>query len=194
MGDIFKPSVETKQPKSQATPLSGDILEWLRSTFQGGVGGDTLGQGIGAPQQAAGENISDFIAGSKDLEAFNEMLGPLRKSFGRETQRGEAAIKESMGALGNRFSTSTQKNVGQFRGERASQIESLIADMFLRNQSNLLGAIGQQQQFGIQNLQPFFDFAGLGILPEDLLVGDSPFSQIANPLAQGAGAFFGAGG
>jgi len=240
MGDLFKPQVDSRQPKSQATPLANEMLAFLMqqmgggppespqdkrsrvlgatqgaqgglgtkihafgqalggggSSFAGGTPGSEFGTGLSGPTRAAGGNIADFIKNASSMEAFNEMLGPLRKSFERETQKGEASIKESLGATGNRFSTAVSGQTGQHRQERGNALDQIIAQMFQQNQGNLLGAIGQQQAFGQQNLQPFWDFAGLGILPEQTIVSDSAASQwlkAAGGAASSAAAVVGGG-
>ena len=106
-------------------------------------------------------------------EQFAELIAPLQELFNKQTDRGVAATKEGISAVGGRFSASSQRQEGRQRNERAGELDALISNLFFQQQDQLLNALGAQQTFGMQNLQPFLDFAGLGILPENTTVSDS---------------------
>lgn len=127
-----------------------------------------LGTGVGAGQKAAGRNVQDYISARGDMGAFEELMGPLRKVFQAETDRGAAQIRESFGATGNRMSTGLAREEGLFRGESADRLNALMSQLFLGEQSNLLNAIGLQGQLGKEAIAPVFSLASMGILPEEL--------------------------
>ena len=181
---FLKPEVEGFQPKSQATPLSGDILSMLRGLMSGGQFGEPIGPG----QQAAAGGIQDFISARETPDQFLELMGPLRESFNRETGRIQAQQKETFGGLGNRFSTSLARETGRVGRERGTDLDAMISQMFLQDQGSLLQALGMQQQFGQQATQPFFDCAKLGIVPEEPVVTDSPWTTLLQILTEAAGA------
>ena len=176
---IFKPQIEKESVESQATPLAGDVLQMLIQQLTGG----TAGEGFG-PQQRAGGSIQQFIDARADPAKFLELMAPLREAFNLQTDRSAAQTREGFGAQGARLSTSLARTEGRQRGERDIQLDSLISQMFLADQGNLLRAIGAQQEFGTQNLAPFFNLAGQGIFPENTIIQDSQFSQILKPLLQ----------
>ena len=175
MGNLTKPKVRTKQPKSQATPLSEDILGMLRGMMSQGGFGDP----ISSTQKAAAGGTQDFIDARKDTDAFNELMGPLRKAFEVDTDRAAAGQRESLGMLGGRFSTGLAREEGRLRGERATELDAMISQMFLQEQSNLLGALGLQSQQGQSFMQPFMDFGKMGIFEENMFIEDSPWDRYA---------------
>ena len=179
---FLKPDIEAHQPKSQATPLSSDILQMLREAIKGG----TFGEGLGSQQKAAGEGVERFIGARETPEQFLELMGPLREQFARETERGVAGQRESLGLTGNRFSESLLREEGRFRRERGTDIDALMSNLFLQDQGNLLSALGLQGQLGQQATQPFFDFASLGIRPEETVVSDSPWVTFFKLMTEGA--------
>jgi hypothetical protein len=220
---FLKPDITTQQPRSQATPLATDVLGWLQSQFaQGtggtatpaktgsgggiidllrgtasgtvGTGGTGLGTGLGEMQQMAGDYINQFILSRLNPESFAALAAPITEAFNRETDRGAAQLRESLGAMGNRFSSSLTREEGRFRGERQQDISTQLANMFAQEQANLLGAIQLQQLFGEQNIAPFLQFAGLGIQPEQTVVTDNPWMQLLNLGGQAGAAYLGRGG
>lgn len=139
--------------------------------------GPDFGGGFGKGQIAGAEGIQDYISARQTPDQFAELMDPLRKMFDIETERAAAAQKESLGMTGNRFSTSLAREQGRLRGERATQLDALMSQLFLGEQGNLLQALGMQHQMGSEAIEPFFQFAEMGILPEQLYKQDSAWKR-----------------
>lgn len=179
----MQPNVESREVKSQATPLAGDVLDVLRKQITGG----TFGEGFGPLQREAGTAIQQFTHNRADPANFAKLMGPLREMFNTQTDRGAAQVREGMGAAGNRFSTSTMREEGRFRGERANALDAQIGQMFQESQNQLLQGLGMMQNFGAQNVNPFFQMASQGINPENQIVTEDPIMQILKLAAPVAG-------
>ena len=186
---FLKPNIETRQPTSQATPLSQDVLSILRQAISGGNMSDTA---LTPEQKAASEGVSSFIASRQSPEMFNQLMGPLREAFGLQTEKDVAATRSGFSATGNRFSRSMMREEGRVRNEANTNLNAQLSKMFLDEQTNLLGALQLQQGMGMQNLQPFLDFAGLGVLPQQTFVTDNPWMTLLSGVIQGAGQAVGA--
>lgn len=141
-----------------------------------------FGDPLGALQTEAASGVQDFIGARETPEQFLELMGPLRDVFNRQTDLDAAQTKESLGQSGNRFSTAVPSLIGRQRGERATQLDALMSQAFLQEQGGLLQALGMLQGFGQEATRPFFDFAKMGILPEQTVVQDSPFVTGAGVL------------
>ena len=185
---FLKPDIESKEVKSQATPLAENVLTRLMALLSEGG----LGTPIGPGQTAAAGGIQDFIGARETPEQFLELMGPLREVFNRETGRIQAQQKETFGQIGSRFSSSLAGETGRVGRERATDLDAMISQLFLQDQGSLLQALGMQQQFGQQALDPFLQMAGLGISPDQTIVSDSPFVTYMKLVTQGAEAAAGA--
>lgn len=139
--------------------------------------GPDFGGGFGKGQIAGAEGIQDFISARQSPEQFAELMGPLRKMFDIETERAAAAQRESLGMTGNRFSTSLAREQGRLRGERSTELDALMSQLFLGEQGKLLQALGMQHDMGTAAIEPFFRFAEMGILPEQLYKQDSAWKR-----------------
>jgi len=188
MGDWLKPNIDTKQPKSQATPLSQDVLNLLRQAIAGG----NMGAPMSATGKAAETNLSSFISDRQTPEMFNELMGPLREAFGLQTEKDVAKTREGMSMMGNRFGTPMAREEGRVRSEANINLNDQITKLFMGEQANLLKGIGMQGDMATSNLQPFYDFAGLGILPENQFVTDNPWMTIIRELIKAGGTVAGA--
>ena len=69
----------------------------------------------------------------------------------------------------------------------------LAGNLFNQDAARLLQGINLLQNFGTQNLAPFFQLAQMGILPEQTIVGDSPLSSITGLLSGAGGLLTGLG-
>jgi len=102
-------------------------------------------------------------------------MEPIRGASEFQTERDVADTREGFSVLGGRFSSPLASAEGQVKAERGANLDSLISQMFLADQGNLLNAINSMHQQGSQNVAPAFQMAGLGINPENTIVSDSPF-------------------
>ena len=190
---FLKPDIESREVKSQATPLAEGVLSRLMTMLtEGGQLGDPIGPG----QTAAAAGVQDFITARETPDQFLELMGPLRDVFNRQTDRAAAQTRESLGATGNRFSTSLIKEEGRLRGERGTELDAMISQLFLQDQGSLLQALGLQNQFATSALSPFLNLSGLGINPDQTIVSDSPFvtyMKLLTDSAEAAGSVIAAG-
>ena len=171
---------------SQATPLSGDILEILRGQLSSG----NLGLGVGPLGREAGtaarQFVSSGVGGRGGTEGFD--LSPLLKQLEEIQNRrvGEQTgdLRESFGITGQRFGTALQKGEGNLRGrledDFLANIGNLLRQSFESQQQRTLFGQGQQLQginllgnIGQQNLAPFLNLAALGINPD--IFTENPF-------------------
>lgn len=182
----MKPTVETQEATSQATPLAQDVLGMIRRQITGGV----FGEGMGPLQQEAGTAIRQYVTSRQNMDQFAQTLAPVLRLFDQGTNEQVAGLRTSMGSLGGRFGTPLANAEADFRSDRSMQRDALIAQAWQQEMQNLLAGIAMMQQFGLQNIAPALQMAQLGILPEHVIVGDSPFAQItgaAAGLMKGAG-------
>ena len=178
---FLDPKIETRQPKSQATPLSEELIQLLTGMVTSETGG-----GFAEGQKG----ISDFASARSSPEQFLELMGPLREMFDRETERQVSQTREGFSATGNRQSLGLAREEGRQRTERGTNLDALISDLFLKEQSNLLRAFESLRS-------PFIDFGKLGILPEDTFIKDPRFTTLTRgigDLAKGGAAIAGATG
>ncbi len=176
---FLKPDIEAREVRSQASPLSDELLKFLTGNLTGeGVAGG--GGDVGFAQQG----LRDFATARSTPEQFLELMGPLRAIFERQTEVDVAKTREGAVATGNRQSIGLAREEGRVRTESNTNLQALLSDLFLKEQSNLVNALGAIRQ-------PFLDFAQLGINPDQTIISDSPFVQGAKTLAdlaKGAGA------
>lgn len=178
----MSPTVDRKESKSQATPFAEDFIAKLR----GQLSGDAFGTGVGPLQQQAGTAIQQFVSGGGGQFDLNKLFGGLEEQFQRETDRGASEIREGFGSLGGRFGTPLAREEGRFRRESLTDFMTGIEDMLRQEhgsqQDRLLQGIGLMGQLGGQSIEPFMKLAQMGILPDELLVGPSKFSQLTGGL------------
>lgn len=168
----LRSEAETRQPRSQATPLAEDVLGILRKQVTGG----TFGTGFGPLQQQAGTAIQQFVnsgAGGRfesgtlpQVRDINltpvdiaSQVGTLEGIQQRSSQRALADVRETVGAQGGgRFGTGVTRAVGDTARDLELGFTAQL-DQLLRDQQGLqLGA----QQAGVQR---------------DLAVGNQQLSQ-----------------
>lgn len=177
---FLQPDIETRQPKSQATGLSEELIQLLTGMVTSETGG-----GFAEAQKG----FSDFASARSSPEQFLELMGPLREMFDRETERQVSQTREGFSATGNRQSLGLAREEGRQRTERGTNLDALISDLFLKEQGNLLKAFELMRA-------PFTGIGSQGIFEEDSFVIDSPFTTFTRgigDLAQGAGAVVRAG-
>lgn len=187
---FLRPEVQAQQVRSQATPLAEDVLENLRRQLRGGV----YGEGVGPLQREAGTAIRQFMAARETPERFESLAQPMIDISRRETDRGAAQLRENLGTAGLRLGTPATQAEGRFRAEAGQNLDSLLAQLFSQEQANLLQSIGMLQSMGVSNIAPFLQMAGLGIIPDQTIVTDSPWvigAETAAGLMEGLGSLLG---
>ena len=164
---------------SQATPLSGDILEILRGQLAGGQ----LGVGVGPLGREAGTAARQFVSsgveGRGGTEGFDlsPLLAQLEEIQNRRVGEQTGDLREAFGITGQRFGTALQKGEGNLRGrleqDFMATIGNLLRQSFESQQQRTLFGQGQQlqgidllSQVGQRNLAPFLNFAAQGINPD----------------------------
>ena len=190
---------------SQATPLSGDILEILRGQLASGG----FGMGVGPLGREAGtaarQFVSSGVAGRGGTEGFDlsPLLQQLEQIQNRRVGEQTGDLREAFGITGQRFGTALQKGEGNLRGrleeDFMANIGNLLRQSFESQQQRQLFGQGQQLQ-GInllggleqQNLAPFLQLAALGINPD--VFTENPFATAGKVVAGGAAAVAGASG
>ena len=186
---------------SQATPLSGDILEILRGQLASGG----FGMGIGPLGREAGTAARQFVssgaAGRGGTEGFDlsPLLAQLETIQNRRVGEQTGDLREAFGITGQRFGTALQKGEGNLRGrleeDFMANIGNLLRQSFESQQQRQLFGQGQQLQ-GInllggleqQNLAPFLNLAALGINPD--IFTENPFVSVikgGGEIAKGLG-------
>lgn len=178
------------QPESQATPLAGDVLGFLQGQIgQGGFGPLT------PLQRQAQNSLQNFIASNQPFD-LGPLLAQLEQVQGRQVETGAANLREGFGVAGSRFGTPLAAGEAQFRtgaaGDFATTVSQLLQNQFNIGNEQLLQAIGLGGQLSTQNIAPFIQLAGMGILPEQISFEENPFVTGLKALggaAAGAGSF-----
>ena len=176
------PKIDKVQPGSQATPLAEDFLKILQGQLSSGA----FGTGVGPLQQEAGTAIRQFIKSLQGSGGISEgsarLIEGLEAGSEARTERGAADLREQGGILGTRFGSSLAQGEALFRSESNASLDQLIGGIQEQGRQFDIGALlqGISQLFsqGESNLRPFEQFAGLGILPEEIIVSPSTGTQI----------------
>lgn len=183
---FLQPEIKAKQPRSQATPLSEDVLDVLRKQVLGGA----FGEGLGPLQREAGTATRQFIKSRQTMDDFGKLAQPLIDISRRETDRSAADLRESFGIAGSRFGTPLAFGESRLRTDAGQNLDATLAELFQQEQGRLLEAIGMLQSIGQQNIEPIMNMAQLGVLPEEMFAVDSPWMLAIEgiaALAEGAG-------
>lgn len=179
----MKPKIQTREQRSQATPLAMETLEVLRSELMGGA----FGAGIGPLSRQAGTAIQQFVASGGGRFDTSDLVQNLEEIHRRQLGENVAQLHESFGAMGGRFGRSAADAEAKLRAESTSRFQANIGELFRQEfanqQQRLLQGIGLMQQIGLQSIAPFLAMAQLGIHPEHLVVSDSPFKQITSGVS-----------
>lgn len=191
----FGPNVQREERSSQATPFAEDFLKQLQGLLSQTGGAQTVGpqqRGVGGSPAAALGGINT-AAGVRDQTPG--LIDALTQRANVATDRGAAQIRESFGAQGGRLGTSRQRVEGQFRNEAGFDLNQIIQQIL----TGQAGRETQAQQFDVGANQQFFQLlssiAGLGIIPEELIVSPGLGSQLlAGGIKGGAAAIGNIGG
>lgn len=193
------PKIQSVERQSQATPYSNDFLKLLQGhlsgAFQGptGTAGMTPGQ---SPQQMVNfqQKLGGINTASQYQDNSNQLMGALTARSNATTDRSAAALREGQGVLGSRFGSSAARGEGLLRSEAGLNLDQLLASVMFEN------AARQQQarQFDVQaNLEaaaPFFQMAGLGIIPNEIIASPGVGQQILGGALDLGAAYLTGGG
>lgn len=193
------PNIQSVERTSQATPFAADFLKLLQgqlSTAQGvptGTAGSTPGQ---SAQQYT--NFQQRLGGINTAGNFADetpaLIAALTARSNATTDRNAAALREGHGALGNRFGSSLTRGEGLLRSEAGLNLDQLIAGVML-DRSN---ALQQARQFdtmaNIESVAPFFNMAGLGIIPNEIIASPGVGQQLLSAGIDGLAAYLSGGG
>ena len=180
---------------SQATPLSGDVLDILRGQIAEG----SFGTGAGPLQQEAGTAMRQFVnsgGGSFDLSPMMTQLEDIQK---RRVKESTADLREGYGVMGSRYGTPMAVGEGRMREGMESNFMAQISDLLLQDftnqQNRLQSGIGQLFGMGEANIQPYLQMAAMGINPD--VFTENPWVtgiKTAAGVAEGAATAAGMGG
>lgn len=173
-----------QEVRSQATPLSEDILSLLRGQISKGE----LGAGVGPLQREAGTAARQFVSSGGGRFDLSPLLGQLEEIQRRRVSESTGDLRESFGIAGTRFGTPLATGEGRLRRELetefGAQTGELLRTEFGAQQQRLLQGIELLQNLGQENLEPFLMLAQLGINPE--VFTENPFVTALAGLAGGA--------
>lgn len=175
---MLRPRVKTQQPVSIGTPLAKDFISALQESLRAGGLGTPVGP-VAAKTSAA---LDEFIRQRSDPSNFLATVEPLKELFDRETERGIAALRESMGMMGQRFGTPLAKEEANLRLERNNQLNSMINELFRQEQANLLSALGLQKSLADSGIEPYLQVALGSNFPSIFSVVDSPIISLLKTL------------
>ena len=110
------------------------------------------------------------------------MISGIEERGEARIERGAADLREQGGILGQRFGTSLSSGEALFRTEAGAELDRTVGGIQLQerqfDQQALFQAISQLFDFGESNVNTIGQFAGLGILPEEIIVSPSTTTQI----------------
>jgi len=190
---FHKNEIESVQRENQATPLANQFLELLSGQISSGE----IGAGVGPLQRQAGTAAQQFVnSGGGQFD-----ISPLFKALQAQTDRGTTSglrdLREGFGIAGNRFGTGFGAGQAQFSAQRQADLDALFGnlslDTFNAEQSRLLESIGLLGDLGTQNLAPFVNLAGRGILEPELAEKKGLFGTIGDIAGGVAGGITGVG-
>ncbi|MHC4315807.1 MAG: hypothetical protein ACYSW3_25470 [Planctomycetota bacterium] len=172
----------TVQPVSQATPLAEDILGLMRGRIgAGGLGPLTALQGL------AGQSLANFIPLLESGQQTDALRAQMEAIQRQETGAQVGDLRESFGIAGSRFGTplalgeaGLRSQLGVGFGEQQARI--LQEQQNIQNQQ-LLQAIGLGGQLSAQQIAPFMQLGGMGILPTQTFFEQNPFVTALGGLA-----------
>jgi len=168
------------QPESQATPLAGDVLGFLQSQ----IGPEGFGP-LTALQRQAQNFLGDFLA--LGPEQLSPLLGQLEGIQNRRTGEQVGDLREAFSIGGQRFGTTTAIGEAKLRRDLEDVFGAQLSQLLLAQQGQQIGAAGTAGQLSAQNIAPFIQLAGLGILPEQISFEQNPFVTALGGLAGLAG-------
>jgi hypothetical protein len=181
---------------SQATPFAEDVLKTLS---QGIMGGGTEAGHFQSPsilQRESGTAMRQFIESLS--RGPGDLVGSLGQIHSREMDRGVAGLREGFSGMGGRFSTPLAREEGRMRREGAADLTATIGGIEQQHIGQMIQALSQMFNMGTQELAPFLQMAGLGVIPDEVIAQPNPFLQMGTALAGGLGTMlapgFGAGG
>lgn len=177
------------QPESQATPLAGGVLDFL-----GGQIGPEGFQALTPLQRQAQNFLQDFLA--LGPEQLSPLLGQLEDIQRRRVGESVADVREGFSIGGGRFGTPAAVGEAKVRRDLEEIFGAQLSQLLLAQQGQQIGAAGTAGTLAAQNIAPFIQLAGMGILPEQIFFEQNPFLtglQTAGGVAQGIGALSGAG-
>jgi hypothetical protein len=171
----FGPGVQKEEVTSQATPLAEDFLKVL----QGQLSSDAFGTGVGPLQRESGTALRQFISALQggqggQSEGLTKLIGGLEA----RTERSVGDLREQSGILGQRFGSSLAQGEGVLRSEADAQIGALQEQGRQFDTTALFQAIQGLFGQGEANIDPFRQFASLGIMPEEIIVSPSTATQV----------------
>ena len=191
---------KTVQPRSQATPLSEDVIRELQGRIS-----SSLGQSFGNIGEA-GTNIRQLLSsggGIRDVASPGNYITNLEAIFQRNLDRSVADLREGTSITGNRFGTGGQLAESRLRSDALTDFGGKLSELELG-----LNQVGIQRDTGVAQLMaglsqtlaglgqtemaPFLALASQGIIPEEVIASPNPWLQLGTSLIQGAGNFYGA--
>lgn len=189
------------------TLFGGDVGEFARGGGGqvGPQGGGGFGTGVGPLQREAGTAMRQFVQGLQDRVAGGadfqgREFNALRDIQAQNREEAVADVAERFGRAGNVAGTATGFAQAQTLRDLIPRQEAQLAQIRRAEEQQLMNAIGQLQQIGQQNIEPFLALASQGILAPEVTQREHPLvtglGAVAG-LAQGAGkaaSGFGAGG
>ena len=176
------PNIQREEVTSQATPLAEDFLKILRGQLSSGA----FGTGVGPLQREAGTALRQFISALQGpggvSEGSDRLIEGLEASSAARTERSAADLREQGGITGTRFGTSLAQGEALLRSESGAALDQLIGGIQEQGRQfdtgQLLQAIQALFGQGEANIATTERFAGLGILPEEIIVSPSTGTQI----------------
>lgn len=195
------PNIEKVERTSQATPLATDFMRMLQgwlSNPEGTPAGPAQRTGVGSGSDQYMNSPWARLGGVNTAAGVADYTPQLTQAVTEKsnlgTDRGAAQIRESMGAAGNRFSSSLARTEGQFRSEAGTNLDQLIAQILTDQGARQT----QAQQFDVnanfQALAPFLQAMQQGVIPEEIIATPGWGSQLISGAMQGLGAYVGGGG
>lgn len=193
------PNIKSVERTSQATPFANDFLKYLQGQMSTafatptGTAGSTPGQ---SAQQYT--NFQQKLGGINTAGSFADetpaLLNALTARSNATTDRNAAALREGNSALGNRFGSSAARGEGLLRAESGLNLDQLLASVMI----DRANALQQARQFdvgaNIEAVNPLFNLAGLGIIPNEVIASPGVGQQILTGGLQALGTYLGGGG
>lgn len=200
------PQTKPVERRSQATPFAEEFLKQLMGELTQSKGAQTTGPmqrtGVGSgPQQTFTSRLGGVDTASGVADHSTQLIDALQSRSQATSQRNAAELREGFSLMGNRVGSSLARGEALQRSEEKLNLDQLIAQVLTDQGARKTQASQFDAAQNAQITQMFAGLAGLGIIPEELIVSPGIGSQLLSAAANigsayvsGGGSLFGGGG
>lgn len=187
------PNIQSVDRSSQATPFAEDFLKLLQGQLS-----TAFAPGAGTAGMTPGTNFQQALGGintaSQLTNAAPGLIEALTNRSQATTDRDAAQLRESFGAMGGRFGSAVSRGEGQLRSESGLNLDQLVASVLMEQSGREQAARQFDVMSNLEAAIPFFQMAGQGIIPQEIIASPGIGSQLLSGGLNALGMYLGGGG